>query len=135
MKHIPIRLGPLALLLTVISICMTTLSILAFSTGRADLSLASKYADTVKNRYGLEAQGMAFLKDAQEAVDQGIELSSLTDTTTDEEGVTWKRIEGEEASLSIGLIPNEDLGYEVTSWRVEKPWDAETSIGNLWTGE
>ena len=132
MKHIPIRLGPLALLLTVISICMTTLSILAFSTGRADLSLATKYADTVRSRYELEAQGASFLKEAQEAADKGIELADLTDTTTDEEGVTWKRIEGEEVSLSIGLVPNEESGYEVVSWRVEKPWDAETSIDNLW---
>ena len=39
MKQIPIKLGPLTLLLTVISICLTVLAILSFTTARADLRL------------------------------------------------------------------------------------------------
>ncbi len=42
MKQIPIKLGPLTLLLTVISICLTVLAILSFTTARADLRLAEK---------------------------------------------------------------------------------------------
>ena len=49
----PIRLLPLALLLTVISICLTVLAILTFSTAGADLRLAEKYAETVRTRYEL----------------------------------------------------------------------------------
>ena len=56
MRHVPIKLGPLAVLLTVISICMTTLGVLAFTTARADWSLAEEYADTVRVRYELEAE-------------------------------------------------------------------------------
>ena len=41
MKQVPIKLGPLALLLAVISICLTTLAILTFTTARADLRLAA----------------------------------------------------------------------------------------------
>ena len=41
----PIKLGPLALLLTVITICLTTLAILTLTTARADLRLAEKYAE------------------------------------------------------------------------------------------
>ena len=44
MKQVPIKLGPLALLLTVISICLTTLAILTFATARADWRLAEKHA-------------------------------------------------------------------------------------------
>ena len=55
MKHVPIRLGPLALLLAVISICLTILAVLSFTTGQADLRLAQRYADTVTERYALEA--------------------------------------------------------------------------------
>ena len=55
MKQVPIKLGPLALLLTVISICLTTLAILSFTTASADLRLAEKYADTVQTRYELES--------------------------------------------------------------------------------
>ena len=36
MKHTPIKLGPLALLLAVISICLTTLALLNVSTAKAE---------------------------------------------------------------------------------------------------
>ena len=42
MKHVPIKLGPLALLLAVISICLTTLALLNVSTAKADERLAEK---------------------------------------------------------------------------------------------
>ena len=50
MKRIPIKLGPLALLLAVVSLCLTTLSILTFTTARADMALAERFADTVSSR-------------------------------------------------------------------------------------
>ena len=62
MKDVPVKLGPLALLLTVISICMTVLAILAFTTARADLSLARTYAETVRERYSLEILGQQYLQ-------------------------------------------------------------------------
>ena len=85
MKQLPVKLGPLALLLTVISICLTTLSILTFTTARADASLARKYADTVTARYSLMNQGEEFLRDAHQLADQGI---ILEDTR---QGVKWRR--------------------------------------------
>ena len=66
MKQVPIKLGPLALLLAVVSICLTTLAILTFATARADLRLAEKYADTVSTRYALERQGQEFLRELSE---------------------------------------------------------------------
>ena len=60
MHQVPIKLGPLALLLTIISICLTTLSILTCTTSGADLRLAQKYAETVQTRYSLEREGQAF---------------------------------------------------------------------------
>ena len=55
MRQVSVRLGPLALLLTVIVICMTVLGLLAVTTARGDLSMARRYADSVEKRYGLEA--------------------------------------------------------------------------------
>ena len=52
--RMPVKLGPLALLLTVISICLTTMAILTFATARADRRLAEKYAATVRLRYELD---------------------------------------------------------------------------------
>ena len=75
MKQVPIKLGPLALLLTVISICLTVLAILTFTTARADMALAEKYADTIRLRYELEAEGQSFLAEADAAAAEGtIEL-------------------------------------------------------------
>lgn len=137
MKHIPIRLGPLALLLAVISICMTTLGILTFTTARADLSMAEKYAATVQTRYGLEEEGQKFLLEAGKALEEGVDLQSLPDTTTDTEGVTWKRITDGDYSLMIGLRLKEDQGEKpgIVSWKITKAWEEDTSMGNLWNGE
>lgn len=135
MRHIPIRLGPLALLLAVISICMTTLGILAFTTARADLGLAQKYADTVQGRYALEYEGQDFLRLAGDALAEGGELEALANTEKDEDGVIWKTVARDETSLVIGLVPDQDRGYNVVSWRIIKIWNADEGMGSLWDGE
>ena len=64
MEETPIRLGPLALLLTVVSICLSVLAILTFTTAWADHALAEQYGETVQTRYALEQQGQRFLAEA-----------------------------------------------------------------------
>lgn len=137
MRHIPIRLGPLALLLTVISICMTSLGILAFMTARADLGLAEKYAATVRERYELEGEGQAFLRDVAEACAKGNAPGSLPGTEADGDGVVWKVITREYAGLRIGLAAggSDTAGYEIVAWKTEKKWEPEPGMGNLWDGE
>ena len=63
MKRISIHLGPLALLLTVITICMSTLGVLSVSNASADDRLAQRYAETIRIRYELEEQGQRYLKE------------------------------------------------------------------------
>ena len=133
MRHIPIKLGPLALLLAVISICMTTLGILAFATARADWNLAEAYADTVRIRYGLEAQGQQFLCTAEETVQEGAGLEGLPDTEIDEEGVAWKVITEGEYRLRIGIAADGEAGIRVVAWRMEKEWELDEDM-NLWDG-
>ena len=58
MNRIPIRLGPLALLLTVIAICVSSLGVLSVADAAADLRLAERYAETVRIRYELEEKGV-----------------------------------------------------------------------------
>lgn len=134
MRHIPIRLGPLALLLAVISICMTTLGILTFTTSRADLVMAEKYAATVQERYELEYEGQRFLQSAGDALAEGREISGLSDTETDEKGITWKTIAREDSSLVIGIRPEEGEGYRIVNWRMIKDWSADETLGELWDG-
>lgn len=135
MRHIPIKLGPLALLLAVISICMTTLSILSFTTARADLVMAEKYADTVRSRYELEYQGQTFLRTLSETLAGGGEAGALPDTEIDEEGVIWKTIAQDDYNLTIGVRPDSETGYRVVSWRLLKEWSADETMGDLWDGE
>ena len=134
MKHIPIRLGPLALLLTVISICMTTLGILAFTTARADMSLAEKYASTVQSRYVLEKQGQDFLRQAGEALAAGSALEKMEGAEKDEDGGVYRTFECGEFRLQVGILQEEE-SFRVTKWRIQKDWEPAGGMMDLWDGE
>ena len=127
MREIPIKLGPLAVLLTVISICMTVLAILAFSTGGADMRLAETYADTVKTRYELEAEGQEFMG----RVAQGTVVLDAAAELKD--SVYTKTFERDGSYLKIGFTL-EGGGYGIVEWRHGKQWEADDSMGDLWDG-
>ncbi len=110
MNHVPVKLGPMALLLTVITICLTVLAILTFSTARADLALAERYAGTVATRYELEVQGQEFLETAQPGQTRSFESDGMT--------------------LTVSL----DENGNVSRWTMEKAWSQEDAIGGLWDG-
>ena len=131
MTQVPIKLGPLTLLLTGISICLTVLAILTFTTARADLRLAEKTADTVRTRYALEAEGQAFLRELDEAAaDYAVDF--MDDLSRDAQGVYWKTLEQDGSRLRIGFTVR-GSDYEIVSWRQEKQWDDDTSL-HLWAG-
>ena len=113
MKQIPIKLGPLALLLTVICICLTTLAVLAFATARADQRLAAKSAETVSTRYQLEIQGQEFMKELSETDPADYSLMDLE---------------------RIGFRPSAAGHVRIVSWRMEKDWAEDDSLGDLWDG-
>ena len=131
MKQVPIRLGPLTLLLTVISICLTTLAILTFTTARADMRLAEKYADTVRTRYALEVQGQEYRKELNALPENT--LDALFREEADEDGILWSSFEQDGSKLRVGLRL-EDGQLRVAAWRQEKEWNQDTIIGNLWMG-
>ena len=131
MKQVPIKLGPMALLLTVISICLTTLAILTFSTARADLRLAEKSAETVCTRYILEARGQELLSELSEADPADF---SLMDLERDRTGIWHAELQEGDAVLRIGVRSSSDGGLRVSSWRMEKEWTEDDSLDNLWDG-
>ena len=126
MKQAPIRLGPLALLLTVVSICLTTLAVLVFTTARADRALAEKYADTVFVRYALEAEGQTAIAE----LDAGIWPDEYT---VDEDGTVRFILSRDGSLLRVGLAPDGG-GYRVVMWRHEREWTKDDILDNLWTG-
>ncbi len=133
MNQTPIKLGPLALLLTVISICLTTLAILIFSTARADVRLAEKYADMITLRYELMNEGEEFLQRADELAESGLPLNSYPGVTSDADGVAHFDIEKDGMQLSIGI---EEKNREITvvDYRITKEWSEDLDLGNLWPG-
>ncbi len=128
MKQIHVRLGPLALLLTVIVICMTVLGLLALTTARGDLSMARRYAEAVDTRYSLEAKGQAFLWET--AKDPG----ALNQLERDKNGTFWRILSENGMSLRIGLA-GKGRGFRVVSWQfIQESWEPKEDIGGLWNG-
>ena len=131
MRNAPIRLGPLALLMTVISICLTILSILTLTTAGADMRLAEKYADSVSVKYELEAEGQTFLKDVDEAIDSGKDPAALKGVKVKGDTYT-KEIKKDGYTLTVSFT-SRDGSCEVTDWKLTKEWEENTDI-NVWSG-
>ncbi len=126
MRQVPVKLGPLALLLTLISICLTVLSVLNFTTARADLALAERYAETVSVRYALEVRGQELLRDLDTAGAMPPEM------TEDAQGVWRADLEKDGAHLYVGVKRAGD-GWQIVEWRQEKEWQEDTGL-DLWGG-
>lgn len=157
MKQVPVRLGPLALLLTVVAICMTVLALLTFSTARADLAMAERFGESTRLRYELEAQGQAFLGEAaEEVMDAAVkeyllpagskigpgelarygEPEILKGLKKDGDGCYWKSLEKDGLTLEIGLEWDGVTGeLAVVCWQFSTQWQAPEEIGGLWLGE
>ena len=124
MNEVPVRLGPLALLLTVISICLTTLAVLTVTTAGADRRLAEKYAETVRERYELEAEGQREL---------GELLEGRSMLLQEPDGTYRMELTKNGATLTAVLRENGN-GYDILSWRHERKWEEDLTIGDLWEG-
>ncbi|MBQ3955897.1 MAG: hypothetical protein II680_08405 [Clostridia bacterium] len=125
MKDLPIKLGPLALLLTVISICMTVLGILTYTTSRADMKLAETYAETVRTRYRLETEAQEYLVRLSAPGEEALPDADgvIRETFRDESGLM----------LHTGVRLAADGDPVVVEWRFEHEWEEDTSI-TVWDG-
>jgi len=125
MKDLPIRLGPLALLLTVISICMTVFGILTYATARADMNLAETYAETVRTRYRLETEAQEYLVRLSDPGEEALPDADgvLREVFRDESGLT----------LRTGVRLASDGDPVVVEWRFEHEWEEDTSV-DVWDG-
>jgi len=130
MKQTPVKVAPLALLLTVISICLTILAIISFSTAGADMRLTERYAKTVSERYALEVMGQQSLKELHESLAGGV----LPEGFEEEEGVLRKTVELDGAKLRIGVVLEGGTDYRVVEWKQEREWTQQSGIGGLWSG-
>ncbi len=130
MESRPVRLGWLSLLLTVILLCLATLSVLSLSTARADLAQARKQALQTESVYALERAGQQWLAELDEALSRtrdAVALDALLPPGSDRaDSRISARIEGADGrSLSIAVELTESGGYRVTQWRQSAEWAGE----------
>ncbi len=110
-----LRLGMLSILLTVIVICMSVLALLSYATSLADLRLSNRYAQTVKVRYELEEEGRRLLSEAGD--------TAIIDTEI--------QLEGYKLSIKADK-QNGETSFD--TWSIQKIWEEEDSIDDLWGG-
>lgn len=132
MEKIPIKLGPLALLSTIISICLTTLAILTFTTASADSRMADRYAASVSSRYEVEMQGQKFLQSVDRAVSSGRSVKSIKGVKASKNTFTRAFTDGG-YRLTVG-VRTSGRRYEVVKWNIEKIWSTQDKIKGLWKG-
>ncbi len=131
MRETPVRIGPLSLLLAVISICLAVLAVLNMTTASADLRLAERYAQTVTARYALEKQGQEALLELS-----GTESADWQSMGWEQgaDGIYQKRLENDGAFLQIRIAEQENGKAVVLTWKQEKEWEEDDRIENLWSG-
>lgn len=134
-----VKLGPIALLLTVITICLAILALLNFSTASADRRLAEKYAETVRVRYELEAEGQALLASFDEMRHEADKAGSLADAEEalspferQADGRYTALLEKDGTRLHIE-VEADGSDIRVLSWIIDKEWTEDTGL-DLWMG-
>lgn len=129
MKRAGVRLGPLALLLTVISILLTVLATLTFSTSHADYALARRFSETVRIRYSLEEQGQAYLAEMHDLAEAGQDLTGDINAGS----MVFRILEEDGYRLTIGL-EKQGNNIRVDTWSIEKIWNPDAQEDHLWDG-
>ncbi|MBR0462555.1 MAG: hypothetical protein IJJ00_07580 [Erysipelotrichaceae bacterium] len=107
-KERGVRLGPLALLLSIVAIALSTLAILSFASARADMIIARRFANTVKIRYQLDKEGQEYRSQNEGAY--------TFETQIDDYILNMERLEGKEY------------------YHIQKVWNNDESIKDLWEG-
>ena len=134
MSH-KVRLGPIAIFLTVVAIVLTMLAILTFATSHADAVMAQRFASVTETRYELEAEGRQFLADADEMLANGQDLTMLEGVTRNEGSSFGYTIEKNGYSLLITVSAPENGRVQVEEWKIDKIWQEEDPYQNIWKGK
>ena len=131
-----IRLGPIAIFLTIVAIVLSTLAMLTAATAGADKAMAERFASVTSTRYQLEADGNTFLKEFDETIAQGGDPASLEGVESAQGGGYNYTVERDGYRLEVSLSPLDALGhYSITVWKIHKIWNSEDPMNNVWKGQ
>ena len=124
MKH-NIRLGPIAIFMTIVVIVLATLSVLTTATTNADKVMAERFAAVTSARYELEAAGQQFLKEYDAQAAAGAVTEADRQTKIEQDGYTL------EIQVSA---PDGNGNYEIEKWDLKKNWKADDPLTHIWKG-
>ena len=136
-----IRLGPVAVFLTVVAAVLATLAILTFSTARADEVLAERFASVTQTRYALEADGNRFLAELGRAPENAGTPGAAQDaagriggaSVLPDGGVRYTS-ERDGYTLTVEVRPAEAGEWQIDTWKITKEWEEEDPFDDLWLG-
>lgn len=115
------RLGWMALLMTVVTVCLATLSVLCLSTARVDLIRARRQAAQADDVYALERAGQDWLAALDGALAGARDAASLDGALppgTVREGARVSTVQTQGSrTLSIAVELGRNGGFRVVEWR------------------
>ena len=129
-----LRLGPVAVFLTVVAVILTTLATLTIATSHADVVLAERFAEMTQIRYSLEAQGSEFLSNMAEELEAGASLSSISELNRKADGIFEYKAERDGYELVIRLTESDEDLYDIREWKITKVWEEEDLNQGIWAG-
>lgn len=129
-----LRLGPVAVFLTIVAVILTTLATLTIATSRADVVLAERFAEMTQIRYSLEAQGSEFLSSLAEELAAGASLSSISELNRKADGIFEYKAERDGYELVIRLTESDEDLYNIREWKITKVWEEEDLNQGIWAG-
>ena len=129
-----LRLGPIAVFLTVVAIILTTLATLTIATSRADTVLAERFATMTAIRYSLEKEGNEFLYEVTQKLESGASLNSISDLNRTGDGLYEYKAEKDGYELKIRLAPQGQDSFSIEEWKITKIWNEEELSQDIWLG-
>lgn len=129
-----LRLGPVAIFLTVVAIVLATLAVLTQATSHADLVLAQRFANVTEIRYALEEEGQRYLMEVDEAVEAGDFSAESVGAETLDSGNISRVIEKDGYTLTIEITKPARGKYEIKEWKISREWTEEDPFDNIWQG-
>jgi len=129
-----LRLGPIAVFLTVVAIILATLATLTIATSRADAVLAERFATMTAIRYSLEKEGNEFLYEVTQKLENGASLNSISDLNRTDDGMYEYKAEKDGYELKIRLAPEGSDSFSIEEWKITKIWNEEELSQDIWLG-
>jgi hypothetical protein len=129
------RLGPIAIFLTVVAIVLTTLAMLTQATSHADLVMARRFALVTETRYALEEEGQRYMMEVDGMIEDGSFSPEDAGMEKKKNGHLIHTISKDDYDLTIEITdPGRSGKYEIVKWKLSRRWAAEDPYGNIWQG-